>query len=238
MQNPTGKLSCSVLDQPAGNLRSEALREVHLLNYDFTYDAPGKTLADDDGSAEARSYLSDTSWRMKKILNIPDPAEFEKPALNIMGSPNSANQLIQLVVSLNGTDIATIAAEDITGSLFIPVTADQLRAGDNEIILRLEGQPNSQNEWYQVSIDTDATTKRSFFSEDGGATWQQDDLSGTTAPRPASSSSAWWRSSTLRPWRSGSRCATCTRPRARGSSWRAIGPRRRWPWRRPRPRSR
>ena len=172
VQDPTGKLSCNVLSQPAGKLR-----EVHLLNYDFTYDLPGNRVADDDGSGEARSYLSDTNWRMKKILAVPDPAKFEKPALNILGSLNSRNQLIRLVVSLNGKDVATLAAKDISSQLTIPLAQADLRAGDNEIILRLEGQPNTMSEWYQVSLDTDATSKRSYFSQDGGKTWKQDDLS-------------------------------------------------------------
>lgn len=172
VQNPTGKLSCSVLSQPG-----RKLREVHLLNYDFTYDAPGNRVADDDGSGEARSYLSALNWRMKKILTVPDPAKFEKPALNILGSLASRNQLISLVVSVNGKDVATVAARDISGQLAIPLAQADLRAGDNEIILRVEGQPNTQSEWYQVSIDTDATTRRSFFSQDAGNTWRQDDLS-------------------------------------------------------------
>ena len=172
VQNPTGKLSCTVLSQPG-----RKLREVHLLNYDFTYDAPGNHVADDDGSAEARSYLSDTNWRMKKILTVPGPGEFEKPALSLLGSPNSRDQLIRLVVSVNGKDVATVAAKDISGQLAIPLAEDDLRAGDNEIILRLEGQPNTMSECYQVSIDTHAASKRSSFSQNGGKTWQQDDLS-------------------------------------------------------------
>jgi len=172
VQDPTGKLSCTALSQPG-----RKLREVHLLNYDFTYDAPGNRITDDDGSAEARSYLSDLNWRMKKILTVPDPAKFEKPAINLLGSLASRDQLISLVVSVNGKDVATVAAKDISGQLSIPLAKTDLRTGDNEVIVRVEGQPNTMSEWYQVSIDTNATSQRSFFSQDGGQTWRQDDLS-------------------------------------------------------------
>ena len=172
VQDPTGKLSSTVLWQPA-----LGLREVHLLNYDFTYDVPGNRVADDDGSAEARSYLADTGWRMRKTIAVPDPGMFAKPALSILGSLASSGQLIQLVVSVNGKEAAPIAAKDISGQLTIPLAQGDLRPGDNEITLRLEGQPNVMSEWYQVGIDTDAASRRSFFSQDGGKTWTTEDLS-------------------------------------------------------------
>ena len=170
--NPTGKLSVTVLAQPA-----RKLREVHLVNYDFTYDRPPNQIADDDQTAESRSYLANTSWRIKKILRVPDLASFTSPALEIVGGVATAKQLIRLVVSLNGADVATLPADQLHGTLSIPLPKEKLVVGDNAVVLRVEGQPSAAREWYQVMIDEDARTGRSFFSKDAGRTWTRDDLS-------------------------------------------------------------
>ena len=172
VRNPTGKLSVNVLSQPALKLRT-----VHLLNYDFTYDKPAGVISDDDQSSEARSYLSDTNWRLRKILNVPDPTVLAHPSLEIVGSVATAKSLFKLVVSLNGADIATLPADQLHGMLSVPVPPERLVKGDNEVALRVEGQPNSMSEWYQVMIDEDGKTGRSFFSQDAGKTWSKDDLS-------------------------------------------------------------
>ncbi len=172
VQNPTGKLSVNVLTQPG-----QKLREVHLLNYDFSYDKPDNVISDDNQTSEARSYLASTAWRIRKMLRVPDPAALAKPTLEIVGSVATAKKLIQLVVNVNGKDVATVTTDDLHGTLTIPLPAGCLVAGDNEIVLRVEGQPSARSEWYQVMIDEDATTGRSFFSKDGGKTWAQNDLS-------------------------------------------------------------
>lgn len=171
VQNPTGKLSVNVLGLPALKVRG-----VHLLNYDFEYGRPENLIADDDGTGGVRGYLSDTRWRIRKTLVVPEPAKIAQPVLHIVGSPNTAKELIRLVVSLNGTDIATVAPKQLTGRIEVPLTKDLLRPGPNEVVLRIEGEPNVRNEWYQVSLDGAATSRRSYFSRDGGKTWAQDDL--------------------------------------------------------------
>lgn len=172
VRNPSGKLSINVLSEPG-----QGLRTVHLLNYDFTYDRPAGVISDDDGSSEARSYLSDTAWRIRKVLVVPDPAALEHPTLEIIGSAATEKGLFRLVVSLNGTDVASFSGDEVRTNLTVPLTADRLVKGENEVVLRVEGQPNAMSEWYQVMIDQDAKTRRSYFSTDAGKTWVQDDLS-------------------------------------------------------------
>ncbi|MCX6899028.1 MAG: hypothetical protein NT105_10025 [Verrucomicrobia bacterium] len=172
VQNPTGKLSVNVLTQPR-----QKLRKVHLVNYDFSYDKPENVISDDDQSAEARSYLANTAWRIRKVLKVPDPSALTRPVLEIVGSVATSKKLIRLVVNVNGRDVATVPADDLHGTLTIALPAGCLVAGDNEIVLRVEGQPSAGSEWYQVMIDENTTAGRSFFSKDSGKTWTRDDLS-------------------------------------------------------------
>ena len=172
VQNPTGKLSINILAQPG-----KKLREVHLLNYDFSYDKPENVISDDDQTSEARGYLANTAWRIRKVLRVPDPSVLAKPTLEIVGSVATAKKLIQLVVSVNGRDVTTVPTDDLHGTLTVALPAGCLVAGDNDIVLRVEGQPSAAKEWYQVMIDEDATAGRSFFSKDGGKIWTQNDLS-------------------------------------------------------------
>jgi hypothetical protein len=172
VRNPTGKLSVNVLAQPP-----QRLRTVHLLNYDFTYDRPPGVISDDDGAAEARSYLSDTAWRIRKVLAVPDPAALTQPTLEVVGSAATTKGLFHVIVSVNGADVATLAADEVRGTVTVPVPRERLRRGDNEVVLRVEGEPNAMSGWYQVMIDADAKAGRSAFSADAGETWRQDDLS-------------------------------------------------------------
>jgi hypothetical protein len=172
VQNPTGKLSVNVLSQPG-----QKLREVHLLNYDFSYNKPDNVISDDDQTSEARGYLANTAWRIRKVLRVPDPSALAKPTLEIVGSVATRDKLIHLVVNVNGKDVATLPTDDLHGTITLALPAGCLMAGDNNIVLRVEGQPSAAREWYQVMIDEDATTGRSFFSKDGGKIWTRDDLS-------------------------------------------------------------
>ena len=168
--NANGTVAVNVLTQPG-------LRQVHLLNYDYQYDAPAGRIADDDGSPEARSHLSGPAWRIRKVLHVPDPKALVQPTLEIVGNANSPKKLIRLVVAVNGTDLAPVPAEELRGTFTLPVPAGRLVAGDNEVVLRLEGPSSTTGEWYQVRIDTNAAGGRSFFSLDAGRTWSRDDLS-------------------------------------------------------------
>jgi len=178
VRNPSGKLSISVLSE-----LGQGLRTVHLLNYDFTYDRPAGVISDDEQSSEARSYLSDTAWRIRKVLVVPDPAALERPTLEIVGSAATGKGLFRLVVSLNGTDVASFSGDEVRTNLSVPLRSDILVKGANEVVLRVEGQPNVMSEWYQVMIDQDAKTGRSYFSTDAGKTWAQDDLSQDLQPQ-------------------------------------------------------
>jgi hypothetical protein len=172
VRNPSGKLSSNLLSQPWAGVRT-----VHLLNYDFTYDRPAWVISDDDQSSEARSYLSDTAWRIRKVLVVPDPAALKNPALEVVGSAATEQGLFRLVVSLNGSDVASFSGEEVRGNLTVPLPAGRLLKGENEVVLRVEGQPNDMSEWYQVMIDADAKQGHSSFSQDAGKTWIQNDLS-------------------------------------------------------------
>jgi len=169
---PSRTLFANVLKSRDGSMTS-----LHLVNYDFHYKRPpAADIADDDGFAEARTYFADTKWRAKKILIVRDPASIEQPFVRSFGHTMGAN--IQMVVSFNGRDIKTFPADALRDTQWheTPVPKELLRE-KNEIVLRVIGSPNYHPDYFNLSIDTTAKTRRSAWSTDEGKTYSTDDLS-------------------------------------------------------------
>ncbi|NUQ00383.1 MAG: hypothetical protein HUU35_11080, partial [Armatimonadetes bacterium] len=159
--------------------RAAGGRAVHLVNSDFAYQLPDSPdIRDDGGQAGARSFLAATAWRMRKTLLLP--AEAPRPqALRFFGHTCfAATDAVQVVVSLNGRDLATYPGSQLREATWheIAVPTDLLRPV-NEVVFRVTGQPNGHPDWFALKIDTTATTSRSAWSADAGATWSTADLS-------------------------------------------------------------
>jgi len=86
----------------------------------------------------------------------------------------------QLAVSLNGTDLQPVDASKLGRTKWIDVPVDPalIKEGQrNRVTLRLAGKPNTYNSHAAVFIDTEKTEPQSGFSQDGGKTFKNDDLS-------------------------------------------------------------
>lgn len=178
-----GKLFASILQSHDGKTRM-----VHLTNSDIKYDLPPVAgIGDDDGAAEARTFLSSTTARVKKVLVVPDPAQVQGMDLKCtIATCGMASDAFSLVVTLNGQDIATYPGSKLNDKpeLAVPIPAGVLRQGENEIILRTDGKPSGHPDWVAFRIDTSATSRRSWWSDDRGQTWTQDDLGLDPGPQP------------------------------------------------------
>jgi hypothetical protein len=187
VESLTGPLPCRI-KTAAPRVFANLLRQgdgkaltVHLINSDFRY-APGPQavdIRDDDDKSEARTYFSDTRWRARKTLEVPDLAVAAGYALKFLSSTcGSAGDGFSLVVSLNGQDIKTFKGSELNepGWKQVAVPPGLLRA-TNEVVFRVTGQPNGHPDWVAFRIDTSAATRRSSWSSDGGQTWTTADLS-------------------------------------------------------------
>jgi hypothetical protein len=181
-----GGLPCRVRT-PSPRVFANLLRQagdraltVHLTNSDFQYDAPPSAdVGDDDGLPEARTFLADTRWRVRKVLEPPDLAVAAGYDLKFLSATcGLATDAISLVVSLNGQDIAAFRGSQLNESGWkqVAVPAGLLRTS-NEVVFRAEGKPNGHPDWVAFRLDTTAATRRSSWSEDGGQTWTEADLS-------------------------------------------------------------
>lgn len=157
--------------------------EVHLLNYDFRYERPQQNeAADDDGSGEARTYLADVHWRARKLLRVRDTARFSQPVLRFFG--NAPGTDFQLVVSLNGRDLKSFPGSALrTHSWHEVPVGGGLKQGTNVVEFRVTGNPNSNRDYFNLRIDTDARTRRSLWSTDGGKRFSPADLSPDRGPQ-------------------------------------------------------
>lgn len=148
--------------------------QAHLINYDFDYEELWPGVRDDDGHHEARMPFTRTVDRAEKILIVDDPAQLTHPAVSFSGdSPSRENY--SLVVSVNGTDIATLPAEQFVGGGWHSVPFDRaLLKATNEVVIRAIGSPNAHPDYFNLRIDTDAPGGRSLASDDEGQTWSAD----------------------------------------------------------------
>ncbi len=151
--------------------------QVHLLNYDFRYERPETSeVADDDGSGEARTYLSETGCRARKVLTVDDPGAVAEPVVRFFG--NSPGADFELVVTLNGTDLASFPGAALRSTIWHEApAAGALKAGENIVEFRVTGNPDPNPDYFNLRIDTNAKTGRSSWSTDEGATFATDDLS-------------------------------------------------------------
>lgn len=151
--------------------------QAHVVNYDFDYAPLRPGVADDDGEREARMPFTNTVDQAKKILELDDTSVFARPAVIFSGNSTSRENY-SLVVSLNGQDVATLTAAELSvgGWISVPVEPGLVKKR-NEVIIRAIGSPNAHPDYFNLAIDTDAESGRSFSSSDGGQTWTSDDLS-------------------------------------------------------------
>lgn len=181
-----GPLDCRVLtDSPrlfANVLRSAdgAASSIHLVNSDFAYDPQeSPDVRDDDGEPDARTPFVSTTYRARKEVLVPDAAAIANPTVRFFGnSLGLATDAFSMVVELNGQEIASFRGPELTAAQWhqVPIPAGLLRER-NEVVLRAIGAPNGHPDWFQLQIDADATTGRSWWSTDEGQTWTQADLS-------------------------------------------------------------
>lgn len=178
----SGKLFANLLTTREGDALS-----VHLVNSDFTYDPlPTADACDDDGTPEARTYFGATTTRAKKIIELDDPAAREGQSLRFYGQAQAAcTDAMSLVVSMNGRDLQTFPGSSLRQAKWyqIAIPAGLLRES-NEVVFRATGKPNGHPDYFQLRIDTDATTRRSGWSDDEGATWNNEDLSPDKGAQP------------------------------------------------------
>jgi len=170
--SPSDTLVANVL-RPADGERLA----VHLLNYNFKYErVQMNEMADDDGSGEARTYLSDTQWRARKMLVVDDPAKIAEPVVRFFG--NSPGADFQLVVSVNGKDVKTFPGTAVRSTKWHEApAAGALKLGENLIELRVTGNPDPNPDYFNLRIDTGARTRRSLWSTDEGTAFSTEDLS-------------------------------------------------------------
>ena len=186
LEQVAGPLECRVMtDAPrlfANVLRSAdgSARSIHLVNSEFVYDEPDSPdMRDDDNAPDARTPFVSTAYRARKQVLVPDPAAIANPAVRFFGnSLGITTDAFSMVIALNGEDIATFRGTELTAAQWhqVPIPAGLLRES-NEIMFRATGSPNGHPDWFQLQIDGDATTERSWWSSDEGQTWTQEDLS-------------------------------------------------------------
>lgn len=127
---------------------------------------------------EARTFFADTAWRAKKVLRVKKDEDLRAPGpvtLQFQGS--TSGEKFQLVVSVNGTEVATFPAARLREAQWHEVTFDRaLLRRENEVVFRVVGTPNYHPDYFNLTILT-GPGGNSFWSSDGGQTYQQDDLS-------------------------------------------------------------
>jgi len=169
------RVFCNLLQSHDGKTRM-----AHLVNSAVTYDLPPSgDVQDDDGTSEARTFLASTQSRLRKVLLTPDPAKMTGQVLKFFGTTcGIASDAFSLVISLNGQDIKTFKGSELNeaGWFEAPVPAGLLRP-ENEVIFRAEGKPSGHPDWVAIRLDTNAATRRTWWSNDSGQTWTQDDIS-------------------------------------------------------------
>lgn len=171
-----GRLQANVLDAPALGLRS-----IHLVNYDFRYEVRHEgRYASDDGTAEARTYFSGRPVVLRKILRIPPAEQVVEPVLQVQ-TMAIAGCRAEMVIQINGREAGRLNVENARGWLELPLDPATL-AAENVIEIRAEGDLG-QDRWFQIGIDTAAPGGDSFYSEDGGRTFRDDDLSPDLKPQ-------------------------------------------------------
>ncbi|NLB95618.1 MAG: hypothetical protein GX785_07900 [Armatimonadetes bacterium] len=152
----------------------------HLVNSDFSYTLPPTgDIQDDDGLPEARTFLSTPAARIRKVLRVPEPAKARDLYLKFVSATcGVATDAFSLVVTFNGQEIATIPGSWLNDGPGegIPVPPGLIRE-ENEVVFRVTGRPNSHPDWVAFHVDTNATSRRSWWSGDGGKSWTQEDLS-------------------------------------------------------------
>lgn len=170
-----GKVFCNLLTSRDGRTRM-----VHLTNSDFTYDTPeSEDIRDDDGLPEARTFLSSTKARIRKTLLTPDPQAAAGLCLKFFATTcGLARDAFSLVVTLNGRQIGSLPGSQLNepGWFQLPVP-DGLLKPENEVVFQATGAPNGHPDWVAIRVDTSAKTRRTSWSNDGGATWTEDDIS-------------------------------------------------------------
>ncbi len=188
-----GPLTCAVTAE-SGSLFANLLTtrdgetlSVHLVNSDFSYDErPTADARDDDSRPEARTFFGTTSTRARKVIELDDPATREGQSLRFYGMANGgATDAMSLVVSMNGQDLQTFPGSTLRVAKWyqIPIPAGLLEQS-NTVEFRAIGAPNGHPDYFQLRIDTDATSGRSWWSDDQGATWSSEDLSPDAEAQP------------------------------------------------------
>jgi len=181
-----GPLTCTVT-AASGELFANLLtthdhgtRSLHLVNSDFSYDEfESPDARDDDGGPDARTYFGATTTRARKVIELDDPAGRQGQWLRFYGQAYAGcTDGFSMVVSLNGRDLRTFPGTHLRAAQWyeVPIPQGILR-GSNEVIFRAIGSPNGHPDYFQLHIDTDAPTRRSWWSSDEGVTWSSEDLS-------------------------------------------------------------
>ncbi len=178
----SGRIFANMLTTRDGDALS-----IHLVNSDFTYDQqPSADARDDDGTPEARTYFGVTSTRARKIIELDDPAAREGQSLRFFGMANGGcTDAMSMIVSLNGQELQTLPGSTLREIKWyqIPIPAG-LQRKSNTVEFRAIGAPNGHPDYFQIRIDTNATTGRSAWSTDEGATWSSEDLSPDEGAQP------------------------------------------------------
>lgn len=171
----SGRLFANMLTTRDGSTLS-----VHLVNSDFAY-APleSRDLRDDDGKPDARTYFAATSTRAKKLIEVPDPGARQGDCVRFYGQAYpGCTDAFSLVVSMNGQDLATLKGTQLRTDRWYQLPIPEgLLAESSEVVFRAIGSPNSHPDYFQLRIDTGATSRRSWWSSDEGKTWSNEDLS-------------------------------------------------------------
>ena len=152
---------------------------IHHGNSACQYEIPDTgELANDRGAATARIPFTQTRYRARTILDVKGPRLLEKPVVRFFGN-TWGGRTFQLVVSVNGKDIKAFPGQELRDLSWreAPIPAGLLRAGANEVVIRVTGRPNSHPDYFNLQIDTTAPTRGSAASSDSGKTYSSDDLS-------------------------------------------------------------
>jgi len=171
------------LDAPpqlfANAMQTSHYRTVHLVNYNFNYAEEQTTdpsVRYDDGTSEARTYLSRTTSRVRKILEVPNPQEFTEAYLQFKGGTWGGKQNTVHII-FNGREM-TLKSSYFHGMRWHEVKLEPPRVQRvNTIEIFLSGKTDTRVNYLNIAIDTDAAGGRSFWSNDSGKTWTRDDLS-------------------------------------------------------------
>ncbi len=157
---------------------------VHLVNYGLDYDVTvAGRYASDDGSAETRTFFGSPRTVVRKRLEIARPADVGQPVLRLMAMATPACQA-PLVVTINGRRVGQFDPAACNRYMWQELELPREALGEQNLIeLRAEGEVDGQQKWWQIGIDASAAGSGSWFSTDGGTTYQQDDLSPDNKPQ-------------------------------------------------------